>query len=80
MSWPLLQVLREEVAGKGRAVRRGMLAARGEYRFLCDADLSMPIEELPRFLPPARDTDVAVASHHTPRPGCPGHDHRPDLH
>ena len=27
-----------------------MLAARGTYRFLCDADLSMPVEQIGRFL------------------------------
>lgn len=49
--------------GKGLAVQRGMLAARGEYRFMCDADLSMPIEEVNRFLPPAlTNYDVAIAS------------------
>ena len=37
--------------GKGWAVKNGMLAARGEYRFLCDADLSMPITLLERLLP-----------------------------
>lgn len=37
--------------GKGWAVKNGMLAARGEYRFLCDADLSMPIALLDRLLP-----------------------------
>ena len=36
--------------GKGHAVRRGMLAARGQRRLMTDADLSTPIEELPRFL------------------------------
>ncbi len=49
--------------GKGYAVKTGMLEARGEYRFQCDADLSMPINELQRFLPPTRDHfDVAVGS------------------
>jgi glycosyltransferase involved in cell wall biosynthesis len=38
--------------GKGWAVKHGMLAARGRYRFMCDADLSMPIQHLERFLPP----------------------------
>ncbi|HNK64502.1 MAG TPA: glycosyltransferase family 2 protein, partial [Anaerolineales bacterium] len=47
-----LIVLHEEKRGKGNAVQRGVLEAHGEYRFLCDADLSMPIEELPKFLPP----------------------------
>lgn len=35
--------------GKGYSVRRGMRAARGERRLMCDADLSTPIEELPRL-------------------------------
>ncbi len=42
----------EDQKGKGRAVKRGMLEAKGKYRFMCDADLSMPIEEISRFLPP----------------------------
>lgn len=49
--------------GKGRAVKAGMLAASGEYRFICDADLSMPIEEIAKFLPPEQsDVDVIIAS------------------
>jgi glycosyltransferase involved in cell wall biosynthesis len=60
---PNLVVLHEEQAGKGNAVRRGMLEARGEFRFICDADLSMPIEELAKFLPPAvSGFDVVIAS------------------
>ena len=58
-----LHVLREEGRGKGLAVRRGMLEARGEYRFMCDADLSMPIEEVNKFLPPSLSGfDVAIGS------------------
>ena len=58
-----LRVIHEESRGKGRAVRRGMLEAHGEYRFMCDADLSMPIEEVNKFLPPARnDFDIAIGS------------------
>jgi dolichyl-phosphate beta-glucosyltransferase len=49
--------------GKGGAVRAGLLEASGQYRFICDADLSMPIEEISRFLPPRLvDFDVAIAS------------------
>lgn len=49
--------------GKGEAVRAGMLAADGNYRFMCDADLSMPIEELPRFFPPeGPEADVVIGS------------------
>jgi len=35
--------------GKGAAVRRGMIEARGQWRFLCDADLSMAPAEIDRF-------------------------------
>ncbi len=50
---PYLRVIYEEERGKGLAVKRGMLAAKGEYRFFCDADLSMPIEQVLRFIPPS---------------------------
>lgn len=64
---PSLAVIHEERNGKGNAVRRGMLEARGEYRFICDADLSMPIEDLPHFLPPALDDfDIAIGSREAP--------------
>ena len=36
--------------GKGWAVRAGMLEAKGLYRFMCDADLAMPIEWVEEFL------------------------------
>lgn len=66
-SHPNLIVLHEEKRGKGNAVQRGMLEARGEYRFICDADLSMPIEELLKFIPPAlEDFDIAIASREAP--------------
>lgn len=40
-----------------------LCAARAEYRFICDADLSMPIHEIARFLPPIlTDADVAIGS------------------
>ena len=53
--------------GKGWAVKHGMLDAAGDYRFLCDADLSMPIEQVDRFLPPQLDgVDVAIGSREAP--------------
>ena len=62
-----LSVYHESQRGKGRAVQRGILEARGEYRFMCDADLSMPIEELERFLPPELEHfDIAIASREAP--------------
>ena len=53
--------------GKGLAVKQGMLAAHGEWRFICDADLSMRIDELDKFLPPAiKGYDIAIASREAP--------------
>src|SRR3954470_11962129 len=50
--------------GKGAAVRRGMLAARGRIRVMWDADCSMAPEELPRLLAPivAGRVEIAIAS------------------
>ncbi len=62
-----LRVLQETQRGKGRAVQRGMLEAKGAYRFFCDVDLSMPIDEVSRFIPPALEgADVAIASREGP--------------
>ncbi len=66
-SFPQLRVLRESSRGKGLAVRTGMLAARGEFRFMCDADLSMPIAQINRFIPPQLvEFDIAIASREAP--------------
>jgi glycosyltransferase involved in cell wall biosynthesis len=49
--------------GKGFSVRRGMLLAQGARRLMSDADLSTPIDELPRLEAClAQGFDVAVAS------------------
>jgi glycosyltransferase involved in cell wall biosynthesis len=65
--YPQLRVMSEPSRGKGGAVRAGMLAALGKYRFMCDADLSMPIAEINRFLPPVlSDFDIAIASREAP--------------
>lgn len=62
-----LHVLHEEARGKGLAVRRGMLTAQGDYRMMCDADLSMPPDEIGRFLPPQlTGVDIAIASRESP--------------
>ncbi|MBN2043801.1 MAG: glycosyltransferase family 2 protein [Anaerolineales bacterium] len=76
---PNLQVLRESRAGKGLAVQKGMLAAQGDYRFMCDADLSMPVAEISKFLPPALQVfDIAIGSREAPgaiRYNEPGYRH-----
>ena len=66
-TYPQIQVIQSTPRGKGLAVQRGMLAAQGEFRFMCDADLSMPISEITRFLPPeAPNYDIAIASREAP--------------
>ena len=60
---PFIALRQVHHGGKGHAVRAGMLQAKGEYLFLCDSDLSMPIEEINKFLPPTlSEYDVAIAS------------------
>jgi glycosyltransferase involved in cell wall biosynthesis len=60
-TWPALSLLSTAHRGKGHAVKIGILAARGQYIFLCDADLSMPVEELDHFLPGAQRGAYVVA-------------------
>jgi len=60
---PAIRLVRAEHGGKGHAVKAGMRQARGEFAFLCDADLAMPITELPKFLPPRQNHyHVAIGS------------------
>jgi dolichyl-phosphate beta-glucosyltransferase len=62
-SYPCIRLLQPGRGGKGHAVKAGMLQARGEYAFLCDADLAMPVTELPKFLPPQRNSyQLAIGS------------------
>jgi len=64
---PELKLISETLPGKGRAVRTGMLAASGQYRFMADADLSMPFEEITRFLPPHfPDVPIIIGSREAP--------------
>ena len=70
---------REPHRGKGATVRAGLVGAAGVLRFMCDADLSMPVSELPRFLAlvPSQ-CDIAIGSREGPgarRLGEPGNRH-----
>jgi dolichyl-phosphate beta-glucosyltransferase len=61
--WPELRLVRGPHRGKGGAVRAGMLAARGDYIALADADFSMPVQEFDRFSPDIIGPyDVAIGS------------------
>jgi glycosyltransferase involved in cell wall biosynthesis len=62
---PNLRLVRQTPnRGKGAAVRRGMLEARGQIRVMSDADGSMPPEQLPRLLAPilACTAEIAIGS------------------
>ena len=59
---PGLRLLRQVPnKGKGAAVRMGMLAARGQIRVMCDADCSMPPEQLPRLIDPIISCKAEIA-------------------
>ena len=62
--FPDLRVLEfKQNRGKGYAVKEGMLAARGAYRLLMDADYSVPVGSLPEFFHRLRTGyDIAIAS------------------
>jgi len=67
--WPLAsRVLRlNPNEGKASAVRRGMLEASGDLLLMTDADLSTPLEELPKLLEAIQSgADVAIASRAVP--------------
>ena len=60
---PQLGILRLAHCGKGAAVRQGMLAARGRYRLLCDADLAVPPDFVARLLPPhGPNAEIVIGS------------------
>jgi len=62
-----LRVIQNDWRGKGLAIQRGIKEAQGEYLFLCDADLSMPIAEISKFIPPQlQNVDIAIASREAP--------------
>lgn len=76
---PYVRAITVDTRGKGLAVKAGMLAAHGEYRFICDTDLSMPIRDIVKFLPPVTSGfDVMIATREGPgaqRIGEPAYRH-----
>lgn len=76
---PYVRAITVDTRGKGLAVKAGMLAARGDFRFICDTDLSMPIEDIVKFLPPVTTGyDLMIATREGPganRVGEPAYRH-----
>jgi len=63
---PHLRIIHMDENGKGLAIREGIFASSGQYRFIADADFSMPVDEINNFLPPACNCDIAIASREAP--------------
>jgi dolichyl-phosphate beta-glucosyltransferase len=64
-----VRLLRQPHRGKGAAIREGMLAADGAWRFMADADLSVSPEDWSAFLNEAAGpspADVIVGSREAP--------------
>ena len=78
---PFEMMLLHSAKGKGNAVKHGVIAGRGDYLLITDTDLSVPIEETPRFLPPVLEISrkgIAIASREVAgavRHGEPGYRH-----
>ena len=63
LQYPFVRLIRNPHGGKGMAVKTGVAQAEGRYLIISDTDLSVPIEELPKFLPPTLASyDLAIAS------------------
>lgn len=59
----VIRLLQPGHQGKGGAVRRGMLSARGDLVLFTDADLSTPIEEVEKMIPFIEEGyEVVIAS------------------
>lgn len=57
------QLLNLPHKGKGSAVKAGMIAARGQNIFMCDADLAMSLDQINLFLDEmAKGYDIAIGS------------------
>lgn len=72
-----LEKLKEEISiilvenpkneGKGTAVKNGMMKSKNEIVMFLDADLAIPIEELPKFISEIKNGfDLAIASRFVP--------------
>lgn len=63
-----VRLIREERnRGKGAAVRRGVLAARGSHIIFMDADLAYPVETIDHCVAELEEFDVAVGSRNLPQ-------------
>lgn len=65
--WPMVRLLANETnRGKGYSVKRGALAAEGEWILFLDADLSTLPEEFEKLEGAMRDHDIVIGSRALP--------------
>lgn len=55
-------VVRQQHAGKGAAVRRGVLAASRDWILVMDADMAIPIEEVERLAGASGEAPIVIGS------------------
>ncbi len=61
--FPEIRLMNENHAGKGYAVKKGMLEAKGDYRLFMDADNSTSIEHIEKMMPYFKQGyDVVIGS------------------
>ena len=66
---PRIRLVEAPHRGKGAAVRQGLIAARGQWVLMADADLSMPWDNMSRFLEAGAEHDgpqVIIGSREAP--------------
>lgn len=63
LDYPELKIIENGTnRGKGYSVRKGVLAAKGDYILFSDADLSTPIYESEKFLEAINNYDIVIGS------------------
>ena len=55
-----VRILQLPHKGKGSAIRSGVLSSNGKYIFMCDADLSMSVDQIPIFLHKMNNSEIDI--------------------
>ena len=63
---PRVRLLALPHRGKGHAVKRGMLEARGKVRLFMDVDLAVPLETIAAFVEETENSPVVIGSRSMP--------------
>jgi len=67
LDWPIVRLIQRPVqGGKGAAVRTGVLAATRPWILIMDADMAIPMTELPRLRAAAAGAPIVIGSKRMP--------------